>query len=179
MRRQIRQFRSINLLPTAFQTTNGPDISVELDDVPRSGEIVQAVDILGDQRERSHALFHLCERVMPGVRTRQRDRRGGVLRTTSTRTSDRGRSLAAWRGLRSDAAARSHRYCGTSGCRFRRRRPRPSGQRSYLRASTGRSAGAASADSMRRISSSRSASTSAFQLASITSSETPTVDQLL
>ena len=51
------QLVPMHFLAAALEAAQGPDVAMQLDDVLRTGQIVQAIDVLRDKREALRALF--------------------------------------------------------------------------------------------------------------------------
>ena len=113
-------------------------------------QIVKSVDILRDQRERSHPFLHLDERFMPRIRTRSGDRPAAFFVPGPDELRIAREGFGRGEIFEAMAAANSRRCRGMSGCRSRRKRPRRSGRRPYLRASTGTTTRSASASGFRK-----------------------------
>ncbi len=64
-RSEVRLFLQMDI--SAARAADLPDVAVDLEDVPAAGLEMQAVDVLGDQREIGRALFHGSERMVSGV----------------------------------------------------------------------------------------------------------------
>ncbi len=91
-------------LAVAIEAAQHPDASVQSQNIAAAGQLMQSVDILGDQREFSGACFELGQSIMAGIGPGLRDER-------PRRQSYHSQTSFGSRRMRSGVARSSARYC--------------------------------------------------------------------